>query len=84
MLDSIAASARARCADDGGLGVRGGGSHRVGGGHAHPASTMHTYQHLLPGMDVEDADDDATAGQLRLRVRLRVGEDACEPVADTV
>jgi hypothetical protein len=25
-------------------------------GHAHPVFTMHTYQHLLPGMSAEAAD----------------------------
>ena len=25
-------------------------------GHAHPAFTMHTYQHLLPGMGAAAAD----------------------------
>ena len=29
-------------------------------GHAHPAFTMHTYQHLLPGMSTAAADRFAT------------------------
>jgi integrase len=29
-------------------------------GHAHPAFTMHTYQHLLPGMSAAAADQFAT------------------------
>jgi integrase len=29
-------------------------------GHAHPAFTMHTYQHLLPGMSAAAADRFAT------------------------
>jgi integrase len=29
-------------------------------GHSHPASTMHTYQHLLPGMSATAADQFAT------------------------
>jgi integrase len=29
-------------------------------GHAHPAFTMHTYQHLLPGMSATAAEQFAT------------------------
>lgn len=29
-------------------------------GHAHPAFTIHTYQHLLPGMSTAAADRFAT------------------------
>jgi len=54
-------------------------------GHAHPAFTMHTYQHLLPGMSAEaatrfaDLVAAAPVDVYRPRRREQPGQPACAP-----